>query len=78
MEKFAFVLHPLTIGDMRRVSPFIRCIPDSLLEHVLRKKKPFKVSHITGVKSPYAEAEGWFIGSSDCEADDGTAGGICH
>ena len=62
MEKFAFVLHPLTIGDMRRVSPFIRCIPDSLLEHVLRKKKPFKVSHITGVKSPYAEAEGWFIG----------------
>ena len=67
MEKFAFVLHPLTIGDMRRVSPFIRCIPDSLLEHVLRKKKPFKVSHITGVKSP-----------SDCEADDGTAGGICH
>lgn len=62
MEKFAFVLHPLSVEDMQRVSPFVRCIPDSLLEYVLKKKKPFTVSHITGVKSPYAEAEGWFVG----------------
>ena len=62
MEKFAFILHPLSLADMQKVSPFVRCIPDSLLEHVLRKKKPFEVSHITGVKSPYAEAEGWFVG----------------
>ncbi len=62
MEKFAFVLHPLSVEDMRRVSPFVRCIPDSLMEQVLRKKKPFKISHITGVKSRYAEAEGWFVG----------------
>jgi len=62
MEKFAFVLHPLSLSDMQRVSPFVRCIPDSLLEYVLQKKKPFKVSHITGIRSPYAEAEGWFLG----------------
>ena len=62
MEKFAFVLHPLSLEDMQMVSPFVRFVPDFLLEYLLQKKKPFKVSHITGVKSPYAEAEGWFVG----------------
>jgi predicted amino acid dehydrogenase len=33
------------------------------LEWALKHKKPFEVSHITGVQSPTgAEAEGWFIG----------------
>ena len=62
MEKFAFVLHPLSLEDMQMVSPFVRYVPDFLLEYMLQKKKPFEVSHITGVKSPYAEAEGWFVG----------------
>ena len=62
MEKFAFMLHPLTIEDMRHVSPLLKLIPGSLLEMALKQKKPFKVSHITGVKSDYAEAEGWFVG----------------
>ena len=62
MEKFAFVLHPLSLEDMQMVSPFVRYVPDFLLEYILQKKKPFEVSHITGVKSPYAEAEGWFVG----------------
>ena len=47
---------------MQMVSPFVRYIPDFLLEYILKNKKPFTVSHITGVKSPYAEAEGWFVG----------------
>ena len=62
MEKFAFVLHPLSLEDMQMVSPFVRYVPDFLLEYILQKKKPSEVSHITGVKSPYAEAEGWFVG----------------
>ena len=62
MEKFAFVLHPLSLEDMQMVSPFVRYVPDFLLEYILQKKKPFEVSHITGVRSPYAEAEGWFVG----------------
>ena len=40
----------------------MKFIPDSWLESALKLKKPFQVSHITGIKSPYAEAEGWFIG----------------
>ena len=62
MEKFAFIIHPLSIHDMAHVSPVLKFIPDSWLESALKLKKPFQVSHITGIKSPYAEAEGWFIG----------------
>lgn len=62
MEKFAFILHPLTVEDMEHMSRVMRYIPGWLIEAGLKLKKPFAVSHITGVKSPYAEAEGWFIG----------------
>lgn len=62
MEKFAFILHPLSLQDMEHLSPLMRYIPDPVIEACLKMKKPFKVSHITGIKSPYAEAEGWFIG----------------
>ena len=62
MEKFAFIFHPLTLEDMEHLSPVMKYIPDPIIEACLKMKKPFKVSHITGVKSPYAEAEGWFIG----------------
>ena len=62
MEKFAFIFHPLTLEDMEHLSPIMKYIPDSVLEACLKMKKPFKVSHITGIKSPYAEAEGWFVG----------------
>lgn len=62
MEKFAFMLHPLSLEDMQHVSPIIKYVPDKVLEFVLEHKKPFTVSHITGVKSPHAEAEGWFVG----------------
>ena len=62
MEKFAFIFHPLSVQDMEHVSPIMHYLPDSFIEACLKMKKPFKVSHITGLKSPYAEAEGWFIG----------------
>lgn len=62
MEKFAFIFHPLSVQDMEHVSPVMRYLPESLIEACLKVKKPFKVSHITGLKSSYAEAEGWFIG----------------
>ena len=62
MEKFAFILHPLSLEDMEHISPIMKYIPDCLLEAALKMKKPFKVSHITGIQSAYAEAEGWFVG----------------
>ena len=62
MEKFAFIFHPLSVKDMEHVSPIMKYIPDKLIEAGLKLKKPFKVSHITGVKSDFSEAEGWFVG----------------
>lgn len=62
MEKFAFIIHPLSLQDMEHLSPVMRYIPGWLIEAGLKMKKPFKVSHITGIKSRYAEAEGWFVG----------------
>lgn len=62
MEKFAFIFHPLSVKDMEHLSPVMKYLPESFIEACLKMKKPFKVSHITGVQSPYAEAEGWFVG----------------
>ena len=64
MEKFAFVIHPLSAKrDVARKYPFVKFLPEPLIEAALRYKSPMNVSHITGVKSiTGVEAEGWFVG----------------
>lgn len=61
MEKFAFIIHPLTASDFSRKFPFAKHWPDRLVETILKHIPPFTVSHITGVASPYSTAEGWFV-----------------
>lgn len=62
MENFAFILHPLTAKDFCRKFSFAKGWSDSVIESIIRFIPPFKVSNIKGIKSPYARAEGWFIG----------------
>jgi fatty aldehyde-generating acyl-ACP reductase len=64
LEKFAFVMHPLSAKrDIARKYPFVKFMPESWVELALRYKSPMEVSHITGVKSiTGVEAEGWFVG----------------
>jgi len=64
LETFAFVIHPLSAKrDVARKYPFVKLLPESLVEWGLRHKSPMKVSHITGVRSiTGVEAEGWFVG----------------
>ncbi len=62
MGRFAFIIHPLTTDDMIRKYPLAKFLPPWVIEAVGRRMKPLLVSHITGVKSPHAEAEGWFLG----------------
>ena len=64
MEKFAFIMHPLEArADVSRKYPFVRHLPEGLVEWGLKFKGPMSLSHITGVKSlTGTEAEGWFIG----------------
>lgn len=61
MESFAFVIHPLDARDVARKFPFTRFLPDRVVEGALKYLPTMKVAHITGVRSPYAEAEGWFV-----------------
>ncbi len=61
MEKFAFILHPISVSDISRKFGFAKHLPDPVLESMFKLVPPMKVSHITGVRSPYAEAEGWFV-----------------
>lgn len=64
MEKFGFIIHPLEARpDVARKFPFVKYLPERLVEFGLKYKSPMPVSHITGVRSATgAEAEGWFVG----------------
>lgn len=64
MEKFAFVIHPLSAKkDVARKYPIARLFPEPLIEKAMLLKSPIDVSHITGIKSIAGpEAEGWFVG----------------
>lgn len=64
MEKFGFIMHPLQAkADIARKYPFVRYLPEPLVEWALKFKGPMEISHITGVRSATGtEAEGWFVG----------------
>lgn len=64
MEKFAFVMHPLSAKkDIARKYPFVKMMPESWVEWGLKHKSPMLVSHVTGIRSATGvEAEGWFVG----------------
>lgn len=64
LEKFGFVMHPVQAkADIARKYPFVRFLPERLIEWALKYKSPMQISHITGVKSlTGSEAEGWFVG----------------
>ncbi|MCR4440703.1 MAG: shikimate dehydrogenase [Peptococcaceae bacterium] len=62
MDKFAFIIHPIAIDDYYRKFPLFKRFPQFMVERVARLIPPMKVSEITGVKSPYNECRGEFIG----------------
>lgn len=61
MERFAFMIHPLDIGDVSRKFGFAKWLPESWIESLLKYAPPLIASEITGVKSEYAETAGWFV-----------------
>jgi len=61
VENFAFVLHPLAAMDFARKYSIAKKISPSILEGILKYIPPIKVSHISGIASPYNKAEGWFV-----------------
>ncbi len=62
MEKFAFIVHPITARDFCRKFPFAKNWSDGFIEGLMKYIPPFKVSHINGVNSSHNQTEGWFVG----------------
>ncbi len=63
MVRFAFILHPLTVGDIARKYPVARWLPKRLMHWVAQRMSPKVVSQITGIRSATgATTEGWFVG----------------
>ncbi len=77
LEKFAFVIHPLSAKkDIARKYPFVKILPESWVEWGLRHKSPMEVSHITGVQSARGRGGGGMVRrlSADPQADHEPAG----
>jgi len=62
MDRFAFVIHPVSEDDVWRKFPFLKHVPEFVADRALRLIPPLKVSDITGVRSAYNECAGFFIG----------------
>jgi predicted amino acid dehydrogenase len=61
MAKFGFVLHPLSVADIKSHISFTKYLPDSLVEFGGKYSSPYVASHVTGVKSLTGkEVDGWF------------------
>lgn len=62
MDKFAFVVHPINIKQLRQVLPATKWLPNFLIRSSLRNVKPFVVSHVKNVRSITGkEVEGYFV-----------------
>lgn len=62
METFAFLIHPLSIDDVAKKYKIAKKISPKVVGRVLKRKRPFVISEITGVSSlTGAEAVGWFV-----------------
>ncbi|MGD0154120.1 MAG: shikimate dehydrogenase [Thermacetogeniaceae bacterium] len=59
--KFAFIIHPLDLEYVTSRFRLFKLLPGALTEGIMRNVPVYKASEITGVRSPYAETEGWFI-----------------
>lgn len=62
MNRFAFVLHPISVKDTARKYPIAKHLPDSWVEAILAKMSPKLISQITGIRgTDGSEASGVFI-----------------
>ncbi len=61
MDKFAFILHPIYHSDIIKKYPFLKTLPENVLEKLFGRLPPLKISEIKGVESSYNKAEGWFV-----------------
>jgi predicted amino acid dehydrogenase len=62
MNKFAFIIHPLSIQDVTKKYKMADKVPPRLVARLIKRKRPYVQSEITGVESKTgAKAIGWFV-----------------
>lgn len=61
MQNFAFMIHPMDVGDVARKFKLAKYLPQRALERAFALLPSMKVAHITGIHSAHGKAEGWFI-----------------
>ncbi len=62
MNKFCFVIHPLSLEDVARYEPGAKGKGDAIIRKIMEWMPPWTVAHVTGVRAPDGrEVEGWFV-----------------
>ncbi len=60
--KFGFIVHPMDLGQIHSKFSFTRRLPDGVVNRLMQFSPPVDVAHVTGIRTPANEAEGWFVG----------------
>ena len=62
MNKFCFVIHPLSLEDVARYEPGAKGKGEAIMRKIMEWMPAWAVVHVTGVRAPDGrETEGWFV-----------------
>jgi fatty aldehyde-generating acyl-ACP reductase len=65
VNKFCFVVHPLSLEDVARYEPGAKGKGDAIMRKIMEWMPPWAAVHVTGVRTPDGrETEGWFVSAS--------------
>lgn len=65
MNKFCFVIHPLSLQDIERYEPGAKGKGEPILRKIMQWMPPYAAVHVTGVRTPDGrETEGWFVAAT--------------
>jgi len=62
VNRFCFVIHPLSLQDIQRYEPGAKGKGEPILRKIMEWMPSYAAVHVTGVRTPDGrEAEGWFV-----------------
>ncbi|HZV76911.1 MAG TPA: hypothetical protein VFF63_04010 [Candidatus Babeliales bacterium] len=62
MNRFCFVIHPLSFDDIARYEPGAKGKGEAILRKIMEWMPSYAAVHVTGVRAPDGrETEGWFV-----------------
>jgi fatty aldehyde-generating acyl-ACP reductase len=65
VNRFCFVIHPLSFDDIARYEPGAKGKGEAILRKIMEWMPSYAAVHVTGVRTPDGrETEGWFVSAS--------------